>query len=124
MGSSGYGWDGDLEDVKALIEAKQFPKLRALPVRFRDADEIAQAVAQSTLLDRIESLDLSQGTIGDIGAEALLGSPKIKQLRHLNLTHHYISDVNQAKLLELPLEVLLDDAQDGDPDDRYVAVGE
>ncbi len=93
-------------------------------MRFELADEIAQAIAKSPVLDRLETLDLSMGTLSDIGAEALLASPKIKQLKKLDLTHHYISAVNQARLSDLPLEVIIDDAQEGDPDDRYVAVGE
>ncbi len=125
LGSSGYGWDGTLEDIKPLIDGQLFPKLKHLGLCDSEiADEIAQAVAQAPILDRIEVLDLSMGTLGDFGAEALLASPKVKQLKKLDLTHHYISDANQARLSQLPLEVVLDDAQDGDPDERYVAVGE
>lgn len=126
LGSSSYGWDGTIEDVMPLIEAKQFPKLKSLGLCDSElADEIAQAIANAPILDRLEVLDLSQGIISDVGAEALLASPKIRKLKKLDLTHHYISDANQARLLELPLEVLVGDAQDGDdPDDRYVAVGE
>ena len=125
LGSSGYGWDGAMDDVMPLITAPPFPKLKSLGLCDSElADEIATAIAQSPVLDRLETLDLSMGTLGDIGAEALLASPKVKQLKKLNLTHHYISAINQARLGDLPLEVILDDAQDGDPDDRYVAVGE
>lgn len=124
-GSSAYGWDGDLNDLMPLFQADRFPKLKHLGLCNSElADEIAQAIVKSPLMDRLEVLDLSQGTLGDVGAEALLASPKVKQLKKLDLTYHYISEANQARLSALPLEVILDEANDGDPDDRYVAVGE
>ena len=64
------------------------------------------------------------GTIGDIGAQALCESPYLGALETLDLGHHYIGAGWQAKLRALPCKVVLDDPQDEDDGERYVAVAE
>ncbi len=49
-------------------------------MRIRIGDDIAQAIAHAPILDRLEVLDLSQGIISDVGAEALLASPKVNKV--------------------------------------------
>jgi hypothetical protein len=86
---------------------------------------VAQAVAAAPLLERIEVLDLSLGTLGDVGAEALLASPVVKRLRRLDLHHHYISSPTIiARLANLGLDVDLSEVQTEGDYGRYVSVGE
>ncbi len=125
LGSSEYGWNGDLDDLSPLVSGERFPKLKYLGLCDSEIeDEIAVAIASSPILDRLETLDLSQGTLGDVGALALLEAPSIGKLKKIDLHHHYISDGLQAQLRSLVVEVDLRDPQSGNEGHRYVAVGE
>lgn len=81
LGVDNYGFDGSLEDVLPLLEQGLFPKLVYLGLKDSEIqDEIAKAAAEAPILDQLEILDLSEGTLSDEGAEALLASDKIKNL--------------------------------------------
>lgn len=130
LGTDNYGWDGSVADLETILSGKLFPKLKYLGLRDSEiADEVAAAVAQSPVLERIEVLDLSLGTLGDVGGEALLNSPAVAKLKRLDLSHHYLSEEMQQRLAALSIEVVMEDEQT--PDDwgdgelhRYVAVSE
>lgn len=129
LGSENYGFSGDVALYQKLVDQLRTPGLRFLGLRDSEiADEIAVWLAGQAWITQLETLDLSLGTLGDIGAQALLDSQYIGQLKTLNLSHHYISETLQEKLAALPCSVILDDPQEDDEDDdevyRYVAVGE
>jgi len=116
-------------DLEPLLDGQRFPKLHYLGLRDSDiADEIAAAAASAPILDRIRTLDLSLGTLGDEGAEALLASPAVARLAKLDIHHHYCSDAMVARLNGLGVTV--DASEQEGPDEydgefhRYVAVGE
>jgi hypothetical protein len=125
LGTDSYGWDGTIEDVRPLLTAERFPKLRYLGLRDSEiADEVAAAVAVAPILQRIETLDLSLGTLGDEGAQALLDSPAVRRLGRLDVHHHYLSEAMVERLTALPLEVDASDRQTEEEYGRYVSVGE
>ncbi|MEN7551789.1 STM4015 family protein [Rapidithrix thailandica] len=128
LGNKNYGWTGTLEDLQPFLSGDHFPKLTYLGLKNSEiSDEIARALNNASILDGLEVLDLSMGTLGDKGAQALLANPKITQLKSLILRHHYISEELSAKLSKLPCQVDLSDPVGnpvGDEDDRYVEVGE
>lgn len=126
LGTENYGATTELVDLAPLFSGRLFPKLKYLGLRNSDfTDLIATAIADSPLLERLETLDLSLGTLGNEGAEALLKSPAITKLRFLDLHHHYCSDEMMERLKGLGIKVDLSDAQgECDQDDRYVEVGE
>ena len=129
LGSDDYGFSGDVALYKKVLAQLATPTLRYLGLRDSHiADELAAWLANEALLATITTLDLSLGTIGDVGATALLQGTQLGNLTRLDLSHHYISEENQEKLKALPFEVVLDDPQEDDEDDgevyRYVAVGE
>jgi hypothetical protein len=126
LGTSSYGGDATVNDLWPFLQGTLFPKLRRLGLRDSEiADEIAQAIVNAPVLDRIEALDLSLGTLSDRGASALLGSLKVKRLRQLDLHRHYISNEMMAKLRQAFPNVDVSDQQKGEKeDDRYVAVSE
>jgi hypothetical protein len=129
LGDDSYGWEGDPLVILPLLESTRFPKLTVLGLRdSMAADQIAAMIADSPLLEQLEELDLSLGTLGDEGARALLNAPLIKKLKRLDLSHHYISDALAGELKQLGIEVDLSDKQEADEDDgesyRYVAVSE
>jgi hypothetical protein len=77
------------------------------------------------VLERLEVLDLSMGTLGDAGAAALLNSPAVRKLKKLDVHHHYCSDGMVKRLEALGIEVDASDPEgESGPDDRYVQVSE
>lgn len=118
LGVEDYGFDGALEDVLPLLEKGRFPKLEYLGLKNSEIqDEIAKAVADAPILDQIQVLDLSEGTLSDEGAEALLTSDKVKKLKHLNLSYHYMTDQMMQRWKQSGLSVDISDQQESDEDD-------
>ena len=126
LGTEDYGGNTTLEDLSHILSGEKFPKLKYLGLRNSDkADSLAQALVKSPIVERLEVLDLSLGTLSDTGGEALLGlqSPSLKSL---NLHHNYMSAPVCAKLQALAFRVDVSEAAPPDwgPEDRFVAVGE
>jgi predicted DNA-binding WGR domain protein len=126
LGDENYGGTTKVADLEPLLSGARFPALEHLGLQNAEhQDEIAIAVAQSPLLARLQGLDLSMGTLGDEGAAALLASPHIRSLKHLNLRYHFMSPAMVTKIRALGIEVNVSDRQDAaDEDDRYVEVSE
>lgn len=127
LGDDYYGFDGALSDIEPFLEKKRFPKLTYLGLSDSViADDIAELAAKSDILDQLDVLDLSKGTLGDRGAKALLHSEKIKSLKKLDLHRHYMSDKMMEKFKALKeVEVDLSNPEgDAPEDDRYVEVSE
>lgn len=125
LGTDNYGATATPEDITPLLDGDLFPKLRYLGLRDSDrADEFAQVIANAPILERIEVLDLSLGTLSDEGAAALLASDKVKRLNKLDIHHHWCSDATVDQLGLLGIEVDSSDQQDLEDDWRFVAIGE
>jgi Leucine Rich repeat len=127
LGDDNYGFDGGLDAYVKLLAAIKPERLEYLGLRNSQiSDELAVYLAAQPWLGSLKTLDLSMGTIGDIGAQALFESPHLKGVETLDLSHHYISETWQTKLKSLPCKVVLDEPKDADEDDgdRYVAVAE
>ncbi|OBZ09006.1 hypothetical protein A8L34_22945 [Bacillus sp. FJAT-27264] len=127
LGVDEYGFDGSLEDILPLIEPGKFPKLNYLGLKNSEIqDEIAAAVADAPILDQLDTLDLSLGTLSDTGAEALLASDRIKKLKALNLSYHYMSNemVTRWQQSGLPVDVSDQQQSDDDEDWRYPSITE
>lgn len=127
LGDEGYGGDTTMDDLLPLFEAGRFPKLKRLGIcNCPFQDFVATVAATSPVLQQLEVLDLSLGTLSDRGAEALLGSEAVKRLKHLDLHRHYLSSAMMEKLkASLPsVDVSEQEEDSGDPEDRYVAHSE
>ena len=129
LGTDDYGFSGDVDLYRKVLAQLAVPTLKYLGLRDAEiADDLAVWLTEEPLVAQLDILDLSLGTIGDTGAAALLNGSQLGNLKRLDLSHHYISEENQAKLKALPFAVALDDPQEADEDDgetyRYVAVGE
>ena len=73
IGVEAYGFDGDENTVKELLEKADFPKLTYLGIEDSEIqDELAQVVLESKFMGQIETLDLANGTLTDKGGELLL----------------------------------------------------
>ncbi|WP_342414604.1 STM4015 family protein [Paenibacillus sp. FSL R10-2782] len=127
LGVDQYGFDGGLEDVLPFLNDNLFPKLTYLGLKDSEIqDEIAIAAANATVIGQLEVLDLSQGTLSDKGAEALLASESIKGLKHLDLSYHYMSDEMMRRWKSTGLSVNVEDQQQADEEDdwRYPSLTE
>ncbi len=125
LGVDNYGFDGTLEDVLQVAQPGLFPELTYLGLKDSEIqDEIAAALADAPILDQLHTLDLSMGTLTDAGAEALLNSERVKKLRHLDLSHHFMSEKMMKRWKQSGLPVDISDAQDEDDEYRYPALTE
>lgn len=125
LGTPDYGGDVSVADLAPILAGDLFPSLRHLGLRdAENADEVAAAVARSAVVSRLTSLDLSLGTLSDEGGRALLASPAVLGLRHLDLHHHYLSVPMMAELVSTGVDVDLGDPQPPEDENRYVAVSE
>jgi len=129
LGDPNYGGDATVDDLRPILSGQGFPKLSYLGLcDSMITDDIAVALDGAPILERIRVLDLSMGTLGDAGAEALLANPAISRLEKLDIHHHYCSDAVVARLKDLGIEVDTSDRQRedeyGGESWRYVAVGE
>jgi uncharacterized protein (TIGR02996 family) len=128
LGTSYYGADTTVADLKDVLAGKPTPALRCLGLRNSEiADDVARAVAQSPILGRLRVLDLSLGNLTDRGAEALLAAPDLARLEKLDIHHHFVSPELVRRLEGLGIQVDASEAEEPeDVDDpegphRYVA---
>ncbi|WP_405609106.1 STM4015 family protein [Streptomyces sp. NBC_01508] len=130
LGTSGYGANTIVADLEPFLTGARLPALKSLALRNSEIqDHIAAALAGAPVVARLETLDLSMGTLGDEGAEALLGGQPLTHLKKLDLHHHYLSEPMRERIratLE-PAGVIVDlsECESARGDDwRYTAVAE
>ncbi|MEV0775228.1 STM4015 family protein [Streptomyces sp. NPDC050428] len=130
LGVSWYGANTIVADLDPFLTGARLPALKSLALRNSEIqDDIAAALAGAPVVARLETLDLSMGTLGDEGAEALLAGQPLTHLKKLDLHHHYLSEPMQKRIratLE-PAGVVVDLSEgetSGRDDSRYTAVAE
>ncbi|MFJ2022360.1 STM4015 family protein [Streptomyces sp. NPDC087897] len=131
FGSTWYGCDATVEDIRPVLAGGLFPRLRHLGLQNSEfQDEIAAAVGSAPAVAQLESLALSMGTLSDTGGEALLNGQPLNHLSLLDLRHHYLTEpmVERIRTACAPAVVEAGEAEEdyGDPNEpeRYVAVSE
>lgn len=131
-GSSDYGFTGSLDDLKPFVIGNgypdfdyPFPKMKYLGLMNCEyADELAELFQGAPILEQLEVLDFSMGTMTDRGAQALLENEAITNLRVLDLEGNMIEDEDLIEQLRaLDLAVIASDQRDNEWG-RYVQVGE
>jgi hypothetical protein len=126
LGTDMYGADTKKRDLKAVLQGEGLPALKHLGLRNSEiADDVAKALNGAPVLSLLRSLDLSLGTLTDVGAEALIANPAIAKLEKLDIHHHFVSPAVVKRLKALGPEVDAGDAKAGEEEDhRYVAHAE
>ena len=116
IGSEGYGFDGDIATIQALVEQSDFPKLEYLGIADSEIqDEITEVVLKSKYMSQIRVLDLSMGTLTDKGGQLLLDTiGNYPNVEMLDLHRHYLSDEMMKKLQELSIAVDLEEQETPD----------
>ena len=128
-GDPNYGGDALIGDVRPLLERTDLPMLEHLGLMncaFTDA--ICEILAAQPLAAQLRELDLSMGTMGPAGAQALAaGAKSLAKLESIDVSDNYL-DADSLALLRgaFPHVVSRDqrDGEAGDEADRYPAVGE
>jgi len=116
IGIDSYGFDGDENTVKDLLNNADFPKLTYLGITDSEIqDELTEVVLQSKYIHQIETLDLSNGTLTDKGGKLLLEKlPSLSNIKKLDVHYHYMTDKMVEALEKLPIEMDLSDVNEPD----------
>lgn len=111
IGIEDYGFDGNIEDIKALMNSDIVKNLEYLGLCDSEIqDEIVEEFLKIGNLHNIKVLDFSKGTLTDKGGQALLDNKDLLQkLDTLDLTYHYLSNDMMKKLEGLGIKVILDE---------------
>lgn len=122
IGIEDYGFDGNADTIKELLEKADFPNLSYLGITDSEIqDELVRVVLDSKFMGQIETLDLSLGTLTDQGGELLLEAlPKWPNVKTLDVHYHYLSDEMAKKLCSLPITVDVSEAEEPDVYDGTV----
>jgi uncharacterized protein (TIGR02996 family) len=125
-GSDGYGGSCTFDDVLPLLTGKNLPRLRHLGiVNSEHADAVCQALATAPILAQLETLDLSMGTMSDVGRQALVAAkPALAHLSRLDLSKNTLASVEGLADLCANVDVSGQRADDMYDEHRYVMVGE
>ncbi len=94
---------------------------------FDASDELCTHLAKSKIAKQIEELDLSQGTLGDVGVAALVAEAKrFSKLTSIDASENYVTDAGVKSLKTLAKNVDASDQEDdgGEADDRYISAYE
>ncbi|MDI2131549.1 STM4015 family protein [Yinghuangia seranimata] len=129
VGAGLGGQAGTVDQLAGILSGAGLPALTHLALcDSLVQDAVAATVAGAPVVARLAELDLSMGTLGDEGAEALLAGQPLGHLTRLDLHHHFIGDALQERLRTLCAEAGVDldlsDHQTARDWGRYVAVAE
>jgi hypothetical protein len=115
-----------LKDLAPIFTGTNFPKVKHLGLGNAPfQDEIAAELAKSKIAAQLETLDLSQGTLGDAGATALAAG-KFPKLKSINVDESWLSKKGIAALKTIAKEVEVggkygQQEDEGDPENRYIS---
>ena len=105
LGTRHYNGCRSIENLTPLFAGELFPNLKYLGLKDSDiANEIAYEIAHSTLIERLDVLDLSQGALTEEGAEILLNSSKISNLKFLDISSNHLSEEFISYTLDISKE--------------------
>lgn len=122
FGVEDYGFDGDIDTITALLRTDLFPHVKHLGLLNSELqDDIVTALVQSDILKQLVTLDLSMGTLTDIGGGTLLSHrEQLQHLTEITIKYHYLSDEMIKTLQNSGLKVTLSDQQEAEePDEEY-----
>jgi uncharacterized protein (TIGR02996 family) len=126
-GCEEYGATSSIENLRPILEGVVLPKLKHLGIRNSEyAGDVARALPSSALLPRLESVDLSMGTLIDADVESLLDhQAAFAHLTSLDLSQNLLTDLSTKRLVQISEGVnVSEQREDEDPEYRFAVVGE
>lgn len=122
IGVDNYGFDGDADTIKELLEEADFPELTYLGITNSEIqDALTEVVLNSKFMGQISTLDLSNGTLSDEGGALLLEKiPAYPNIKKLDLHHNYFSGEMAKKLKALSVEVDVSEQEEADEEDGEI----
>ncbi len=136
FGSEDQDATARFKDLRPLLDGTAHPKVVHLGLKNAEfADELARGLPNSKIAHRLESLDLSMGTMGDAAAaELAAGAGAFPKLKTLSVDDNFLSKAT-VKALKAAFKgvtvvskeqktVDADDLDDDDEPHRYVSVSE
>jgi hypothetical protein len=125
FGREDYGGYADvLPDLAPILAGERLPKLERLGLRNAEfTDELCVVLADAPILPRLQRLDLSLGTMSDVGVSHLLARrDRFAHLQSLDVDQNFITDVTALDAIGTKIENSFQRTPyDGE---RYCAVGE
>ena len=126
--SEDYGEHGSVDDLWPMLAGEGVPKLQHLGLLNCDyADEIAAALVSAPIVSQLKDLDLSMGTMSEVGARALVeNADHFAHLERINLDHNCMDDREVEALRDAFGDRVSVRHQEPaeDEEDRYVSVAE
>ena len=133
FGSSMYGAEAELSDLRPIFQARGLPVLRHLGiVNCELVDSVIPELARSRILPQLHSLDLSKGVMARLATRYLVEhAAAFRHLAAIDLDANMLLDDELAQIRAvldnvIPGKQREREYEDDDDDemDRYVAVGE
>jgi len=128
IGQERYGGTATAKDLRPILAGDNLPRLRHLGLKNLEfTDDLIEPLAVSKILPQLEVLDLGLGTLSDEGVRRLYRYQKAFQhLARLDISSNFVSKDGLKLLgtLKIPLEVGRQRDDEGDPTNRYAAIGE
>jgi len=128
FGDAGYGAEASADDVARLLQAGLPATLKVLRLRNAEfTDELVGMIASSGILERLETLDLSMGTLSNDGCAGILANAStFAKLDRLDVSECFLNDemIERLQSQLTSTEIVADEQKPDDDDFRYVSVGE
>jgi len=127
FGAEEYSADATLDDLEPLLSGEVFPNVRHLGLRNAEfTNDIARELPRSAIAKRLESLDLSMGTLDDEPAlELVINANKLERLKKLSVDDNFLTSRSLDSLRKVWRDRLVSESQKEIEDDyRYVTVSE
>ncbi len=107
IGVEGYGFNGDADTIRDLLEKADFPELTYLGITDSEIqDDLTALVLESKFMGQITTLDLSNGTLTDKSGKLLLEKlPAFPNVKKLDVHHNYLSEKMIEDLKGFSIEV-------------------
>jgi uncharacterized protein (TIGR02996 family) len=107
FGSERYGANVGVADLAPILAGTAFPAITRLGLCNAEfADALPAALATSRVLPRLRRLDLSKGTMGSVGARAIVEAAQaFEHLEEISLDDNFLADaeLDDLRATELPI---------------------
>ncbi len=101
-----YQYNINIEALAPILSGKSFPNLIFLAIRgTKNTNEIADGIAKSPILKKLRVLELTDGNLANIGANALIQFPAINHLHTLDISGNSLNAQMLEKLSQLKCRV-------------------